>query len=82
MNTRFTSALLRSASLAASLALLALPITSHADSDAAMEACVQAFVSANVPKEHPIKVRKVNLVDGPLAVQERAYRITITARGE
>jgi hypothetical protein len=81
MNTRFTSALSRSASLAASLALLASPITSHADSDAAMDACVQAFVSANVPKDHPIKVRKVILADGPLAVQDRAYRITLTAKG-
>jgi hypothetical protein len=69
-------------SIAASVALLALPVASRADADAAMDACVQAFVSANLPKDQPVSVRKIDTIDGPLAVQDRAYRIVLTATGK
>jgi hypothetical protein len=67
--------------IAMTMALLALPAASRADADAAMDACVQAFVDANIPKEHPVKVRKVQVAENPLNPPERAYRIVLTATG-
>ena len=75
------AAALKSLSLAASVALVALPVASHADADTAMDACVKAFVTANLPSEQPVKVRKIDTVDGPLNAHDRAYRITLKAVG-
>ena len=79
-NTRFARAA-KAVSIAASMTLL-VPSASRADADAAMDACVQAFVSANLPKDQPISVRKIDTIDGPLAAQDRAYRILLTATGK
>jgi hypothetical protein len=66
-------------SIAATLALAAAPLTSEADarSEAAMTTCIDLFVAANLPKEQPIVIRKVESEPG----QRRAERITLTARG-
>jgi hypothetical protein len=65
------------------LALLASPLASRADAVAqAMDACVQAFVAANLPKEQRVVVDKENFVTGPLDAQTRTYRIVLIATGK
>lgn len=67
----------------ATLALLASPLVSRADAEAqAMDACVQAFVAANLPKEQPVIVDKEHSVTGPLDAQTRTYRIVLIATGK
>ena len=76
--SRLASQLQKHALLVTSAAVLASPLVSHADANAAMDACVKAFVEANVPKDHPIRVRKVNAVDRSLGAPDRAYRVSLT----
>ena len=65
------------------LALLVSPLASRADAvDQAMDACVQAFVAANLPKEQPVIVDKENFAVGPLDAQSRTYRIVLIATGK
>ena len=65
------------------LALLVSPLASRADAVAqAMDACVQAFVAANLPKEQPVIVDKENFAVGPLDAQSRTYRIVLIATGK
>ena len=67
----------------ASLALLACPLASRADAvSQAMDACVQAFVAAHLPKEQPVVVDKDTLAFGPLDAQSRTYRIVLIATGK
>src|SRR5262245_47481199 len=68
-------------SVATTVALLALPAASRADADAAMDACVQAFVDATVPKDHPVTVRRIEKAESPLTAHDRAYRIVLMATG-
>ena len=64
------------------LAVLACPLASRADAGAqAMDACVQAFVAANLPKEQRVVVDKENSATGPLDAQSRTYRIVMIATG-
>lgn len=66
----------------ATLALLGSPLASRADAAAqAMDACVQAFVAAYLPKEQPVVVDKQNLVSGPLDAHTRTYRVVLIATG-
>jgi hypothetical protein len=66
----------------ATLALLGSPLASRADAAAqAIDACVQAFVAAHLPKEQPVVVDKQNISSGPLDAQTRTYRIVLTATG-
>jgi len=59
------------------------PLASRADAVApAMEACVQAFVATNLPKEQPVIVDKQNLANVPLDAQTRTYRIVLIATGK
>ena len=59
----------KSLSIAAATVLLAAPFTSQAgNEDAAMDACINAFVSANLPKEQPVKVRKEESAASPVSV--------------
>jgi hypothetical protein len=71
------------ASLAvATLALLGSPLASRADAvDKAMDACVQAFVAASLPKEQRVVVDKLNSAIGPMDAQSRKYRIVLKATG-
>ena len=65
------------------LALLASPLASRADAVAqAMDACVQAFVAANLPKEQPVIVDTDNFAMGPIDAQSQTYRIVLIATGK
>ena len=66
----------------ATLALLGSPLTSRADAvEQPMDACVQAFVAASLPKEQRVVVDKLNSAIGPLDAQSRTYRIVLKATG-
>jgi hypothetical protein len=66
----------------ATLSLLASPLVSSADAvEQAMDACVQAFVAANLPKEQPVVVDKSKMASGPLDAKSRGYRIVLKATG-
>jgi len=74
--------LTKSLSIAAATVLLAAPFTSQATSDdAAMDACINAFVAANLPKEQPVTVRKEEVAASPISVHARAYKIVVSATG-
>jgi hypothetical protein len=74
--------LAKSLSIAAATVMLATPFTSHAGNDeAAMDACINAFVSANLPKEQPVTVRKEEVSPSPLSVHARSYKIVVNAKG-
>jgi len=69
--------------VATTFALLASPLASRADADShAMDACVQAFVAANLPKEQPVIVDKETSVIGPVDAQTGTYRIVLIATGK
>ena len=62
------------------LALLASPLASRADAvTQAMDACVQAFVAANLPKEQRVIVDTENFAISPLDAQSHTYRIVLIA---
>jgi hypothetical protein len=66
----------------ATLALLGSPLASRADAgEQAMDACVQAFVAANLPKEQRVVVDKLNSAIGPMDAQSRTFRIVLKATG-
>lgn len=56
--------------------------TISAHSDAAMDACVNAFVSSSLEKERPYTVQKNESAASPLDQHARAYRIALTATGK
>jgi hypothetical protein len=67
----------------AALAVLVCPLASRADSaEQAINACVQAFVAANLPKEQRVIVDKENFAVGPLDAQTRTHRIVLVATGK
>jgi hypothetical protein len=66
----------------ATLALLGSPLTGRADAvEQAMDACVQAFVAASLPKEQRVVVDKLNSASGPMDAQSRTFRIVLKATG-
>ena len=66
----------------ATLSLLGSPLVSRADAvEKAMDACVQAFVAASLPKEQRVVVDKLNSAIGPMDAQSRTYRIVLKATG-
>lgn len=65
-------------SLAAIVPILATPLASHAN--AAMDACIEAFIASTLPKDHPVKVRKKSAGDSPLGVYSASREIELTAR--
>lgn len=78
MNTRIS----KSVAIAVATFALAAPFTSQANSsDTAMDACISAFVAANLPKEQPVRVQKEAAASSPLAVYSRGYKIIVTAKG-
>ena len=46
-----------------------------------MDACVHAFVAANLPKGQRVVVDKQNIASGPLDAHSRTYRVVLTATG-
>jgi hypothetical protein len=73
----------KSLSIAAATVMLAVPFTSQAaNDDAAMDACINAFVAQNLPKEQPVKaVRKEEVAASPVAIHARSYKIVVSATG-
>ncbi|MET0497479.1 MAG: hypothetical protein ABW106_04295 [Steroidobacteraceae bacterium] len=67
--------------LSATLPFFAAPAVSFADEAAAMNACVNAFVSTNLPKEHKVRATKLLSARSPIDAQSHSYRITLTAKG-
>jgi hypothetical protein len=72
--------------ITALLPLIAVPMLTqasfaHADADAAMDACIQAFVASNLQKEQPVTVRKIESIDSPVAPRAKESTIYISARG-
>jgi hypothetical protein len=65
----------------ATLALLGSPLAARADAaEQAMDACVQAFIAAHLPKEQPVVIDKRDVVNlRPDA--RRNYRVVLTATG-
>ncbi|HKU15504.1 MAG TPA: hypothetical protein VJQ52_13990 [Steroidobacteraceae bacterium] len=64
------------------LVLLASPLAARADAaEQAMDACIQAFVAANLPKGQPVVVDKQDLASGPLDAQTRTYKVVLIATG-
>jgi hypothetical protein len=72
--------------LVALTALVAAPLLSQADAatasdpDAAMDACVQAFVSASLEKQRSYTVETRDAI--PLSQLPSTYRIQLTAKGK
>ncbi len=72
----------KTVSIAVATAALAASFTSQANNhDAAMDSCINAFVSSNLPKEQPVTVRKQGAVDSPITMHSRAYKIMVSAKG-
>jgi hypothetical protein len=72
----------KSFAIAAVTLLAAMPFASQAHNyDAAMDSCISAFVSANLPKEQPVKVRKEETANSPLNIHSRGYKIVVSAKG-
>ena len=64
------------------LSLLGTPLVSSADGiEQALDACVQAFVAANLPKEQPVVVDKSHIASQPADAQSRTFRIVLKATG-
>ena len=73
----------KSLSIAAATVMLAVPFTSQAaNDDAAMDACINAFLSQNLPKEQPVKaVHKEEVAASPVSIHARSYKIIVSATG-
>ena len=72
----------KSMAIAAATLLLAAPFASQAhDYDQAMDACINAFVAANLPKEQPVTVRKEEISASPISIHARSYKIVVSAKG-
>jgi hypothetical protein len=67
--------------VAASVPLFAAPAVSFANEAAAMDACVNAFVSANLPKEQKIHSKILDQTHSPLDIHARYYKIVLSAKG-
>ncbi len=76
------NAVSRTRTLVISALLLATPVLSHASQEAAMNACVKAFVSSNLEKERPFTVRTEEASATPLDQHVRAYRVALKATGK
>jgi len=75
--------LTKTLSIAAATVMLAVPFTSQAaNDDAAMDACINAVLSQNLPKEQPVKaVHKEQVAASPVSIHARAYKIVVSATG-
>jgi len=76
------NAVSRTCTVIVSALLFAAPVLSHANEDAAMNACVKAFVSSSLEKERPFTVKTEESVNSALDQHARAYRIALKATGK
>lgn len=67
--------------ICASLPLFAAPTASFADETAAMNACVDAFVATNLPKEQKVRLKALQPEISPVDLHARYYKISMTAKG-
>jgi hypothetical protein len=69
--------------LALAAMMLAAPLASQASTadDEAMNACINAFVAANLPKEQRVRVQKEDVPASPISVHARTYKIVLSATG-
>lgn len=77
----------RKSLITALLPLIAVPMLTqvniaHAGDDIAMDACIKAFTSANLPKEQRFSVRKIGAVDSPVVLPAKESTIFLTATGK
>jgi hypothetical protein len=62
----------------AAMTLVTAPLTASADDAATMDACIQTFVAASLPKDQPVRI----LTSGPTPrALGRDYKIILTATG-
>lgn len=86
----------RAFSIAATMALLVTPMAGHTDPDPtrsdkarsdkarwdqAMDTCISAFITANLPKEQPVRVRKEEVGANVAEAHGRSYTVVLTAMG-
>lgn len=76
------NAVARTRALVISALLLSTPALSHASQEAALNACVKAFVSSSLEKDRPFTVQTRESAETPLDQQVRAYRIAVKATGK
>lgn len=77
-----TVSLTKSLSIAAATLMMAAPVASQAHNyDAAMDSCIKAFVSSNVPQGHKVTVRKEEVAASPISIHARGYKIIVSAKG-
>jgi hypothetical protein len=62
-----------------SAVLMATPLMTQAKSEIGMDACLNAFVSEEIPEGHPVKIVKLDSVSGWMS--PRNSTIEITAKG-
>lgn len=62
----------------AAITLLAAPLGARADDAATMDACIQTFVAASLPKDQPLRILKSGPAPRALG---REYKILLTATG-
>jgi hypothetical protein len=62
-------------------ALLTASLAARAADDARMDACIEAFVAASLPKDQPIRVLKSGPSPRALGAPSRGYQIVLTATG-
>jgi len=72
----------KSLSFAVAIVALAAPLATQAHNyDAAMDSCIDAFVTSSRLKERALKVNKGDGISSPLSVHSRSYKIVVTAKG-
>jgi hypothetical protein len=62
----------------AAITLLTAPLAASADDAATMDACIQTFVAASLPKDQPVRIFKSGPTPRALG---REYKIVLTATG-
>lgn len=67
--------------IAASIPFFAAPAVSSADEAGAMDACINAFVSANQLEDRKLRVKPLRSDGNRFAVHTPALKITLWARG-
>lgn len=76
---------IRIVTAAASLVTLiaaALPVASQANDNPALDLCVEKFVAAVVPADHPAEIRREDIVASIKPINGMKSKVTLIAKGE
>jgi hypothetical protein len=65
----------------AAMTLLTAPLAASADDAATMDACIQTFVAASLPKGQPVRILTSGPTPRALGAPGREYKIVLTATG-